>query len=167
LGAGEVEELGPAETIWLLYLQPGTYYVRFNLYQGAHLQDVKYVFFKVDPPDIPFEFPSGILNKNSFCRKGPSQAFEQETAFYAGEVLKLVGLNRERTWAKVEAEANNTVFRCWVSLDNMHVFGENDIPTLDSPPTPHPCTGYESEGACMDAGCTWHFTSNGPGYCEE
>lgn len=43
-------------------------------------------------------------------------------------------------------------------------------------PTPKPkskpsgsvnCSQYSSEPACMAAGCTWKFTSVGPGYCSE
>lgn len=167
LGARETEQLGPAETVRLLDLAPGTYYIRFSLYQGAHLQDVKYVFFKVNPPDLMLDFPAGILTKNSFCRKGPSQTFQEETAFPAGEVLKLVGLNQERTWGKIEAEVNQLVFQCWISLDNMHVVGQEEVSILESPPAPHPCAAYQTEQVCQEAGCTWHWTAAGPGYCGE
>jgi hypothetical protein len=161
------QESAPKETIRLLDLSPGLYYIRFSLYQGAHLQDIKYVYFRVDPPELDLDFPAGIINKNTFCRRGPSQVFPVETAFPPGEVLELVGINMERTWAKIESEVNDLVFQCWVSLDNMDAFGLDDVPSLMSPPTPHPCTGYETEIECMEAGCNWYFTSSGPGYCEE
>lgn len=165
LGPKDIQEGAPKETIRLLDLSPGLYYIRFSLYQGVHLQDIKYVYFQVDPPDIVFEFPTGILIKNAFCRKGPSQGFEVDTAFTLGTELKMVGVNQERTWGKIEAEANNIVFQCWISLDNMDVFGQ--VPVTNAPPTPHPCTGYENETDCINAGCSWHFTSSGPGYCGE
>jgi hypothetical protein len=167
LGPKAAQESAPKETIQLVDLSPGLYYIRFSLYQGAYLQDVKYVYFRVDPPELNLEFPAGIINKNTFCRKGPSKAFQVETGFPPGVVLELVGVNIERTWAKIQAEANNTIFQCWISLDNMDAFGLEEVPPLQSPPTPHSCTAYENEGECIEAGCTWHFTLMGTGYCGE
>jgi len=138
LNGGQKTFFNPAGNFLLKELSSGFYRLQFTLYQSGVVQDVKYVHFRVAPPAYVFEVPTGILTKDAFCRKGPGLVFDDMTAFYKDTELKLIGLNSEGTWAKFETIVAGDTYRCWISLSAVDIFGEENVPTLQSPPTPMP-----------------------------
>jgi len=128
----------PAGSFLLNELSSGFYRLQFTLYQGGVVQDVKYVHFRVAPPVFVFDVPTGILTKDAFCRKGPALFFDDLTAFVKDTELKLIGLNPEGNWGKFETTVAGDVYRCWISLSVVDVYGQDQVPILQSLPTPVP-----------------------------
>jgi hypothetical protein len=138
LNGTQKKTFNPAGSFLLKELDTGFYRLQFTLYQGRVVQDVKYVHFRVAPPAFVYDQPIGILTKDAFCRRGPGLVFEDLTAFYKDTELKLIGLNPEGNWGKFETTVGGDLYRCWISLSVVEVYGADQVPILQSPPTPVP-----------------------------
>jgi hypothetical protein len=151
----------PAGSFKIANLEPGLYQLKFTLFQGNIVQDVKYVFFQVAPHGV-LPFPQFEIKAPAFCRKGPGSLYEVVTGFNAGQELGLVGFNLEHTWGKFEATLNAITFQCWVSLDMLDIPDGLVAPVLQPPPLPTAsptapaCSQYTTPQTCAQhAECTW------------
>jgi hypothetical protein len=152
-------------------LEPGLYQLKFTLFQGNIVQDVKYVYFRVEPHG-PLPFPSFEVKAPAFCREGPGSIYPVVTGFEARQELGLVGINLERTWGKFEATSGAFTFQCWVSLDMMdipdgleaQIIEFQPIPTVG--PTATYCSQFTTPQTCAThVECTWDRLV-GAGYCK-
>lgn len=173
VGGGQREYFIPADNFDIIGLPPDTYTIRFNLFQNGVLQDVKYVQFVLQEPDLLFIDPHAIVLMPAFCRLGPSTEYPALMVFDEGDAVGLLGTNPDRTWGQVEKRVAGEFIRCWMSYAVVDPVGEDDIPLAEFPPVPveqektpsFSCSRYKSETQCMDdSRCTWVF-GLGPGYC--
>jgi hypothetical protein len=153
-------------------LDPGLYRLKFTLFQGNIVQDVKYVFFTMEPHGI-LPNPSLKVIAPAFCRKGPGSLYEVVTGFEVGQELSLVGFNPERTWGKFEASSGAFTFQCWVSLNMVEIREGMDAPILQPPPlaTASPtvlaCSQYTTPQTCAQhTECIWDLLLVGGGFCK-
>jgi len=161
----------PAGSFPIAGLDPGLYRLKFTLFQGNIVQDVKYVFFQIAPHGV-LPMPHFEAITPAFCREGPGSVYKVVTGFYAGQELGLVGFNPERTWGKVEATMNAITFQCWVSLDNLEIPEGLMVPTIEFHPiptvtiTPNFCSQFTTPTTCAThPECTWDRMV-GYGYCK-
>jgi predicted outer membrane repeat protein len=116
----------------------------------------------------PYKIPryTAVLTANAYCRTGPGTYYEAKGYLHAGETHTISGRNLDGTWYKLE--------NCWVarSLLTTEVDPES-IPVLEIPPPPTPtarpqapCSEWTSPETCRAAGCTWNYSSAGPGSCK-
>ncbi len=157
---GQRKNFIPADSFRLYELPPGLFTLKFVLLQNGVYQDVKYVQFRVAKSDIMYIDPHVLLTQNAFCRKGPDPVFADVTAYEAGTELSLLGVNPERTWAKVEKTINDIVVRCWISLSTVELIGGDNAAIIVGPPLPvepvEPvCTSTLDRAACEEAGGTY------------
>ncbi len=122
----------------------------------------------LDP--FPSHAATAVISKNATCRSGPGTAYSAMGYLNAGESHSISGRNAERTWFKLES--------CWVAASLLETQGDvGPVPVLEVPPPPTPeptlaihpraaCSSWTSPEACKAAGCTWQFSSAGPGSCK-
>ena len=151
----------PAGSFSIASLDPGLYRLKFTLFQGNLVQDVKYIFFRIEPHGV-LPMPHFRIKSPAFCREGPSNVYPVVTGFEAGQDLGLVGTNPERTWGKFETTMNAITFQCWVSLDMVDIPDALIVPTLEFKPiptvtpTPDYCSQFTTPQACSThPECTW------------
>jgi len=146
VASGQRVDLFPAGSFLIANLEPGLYQLKFTLFQGNIVQDVKYVYFNLWPNSL-FKLPSAVVSSEAFCRQGPGSIYPVVTGFEPGQELSLVGLNPERTWGKFEATSGVYEFQCWVSLSLVDILDEMDVPILVPPPLPtaEPTANYCSQ----------------------
>jgi hypothetical protein len=93
----------------------------------------------ISPTSTP-PSPIFVLEKDSFCRSGPGQAYDVLTGITAPEtVLILARSNTEFIWYYIEWERNGIKIRCWLSIDNGQAYGnltEVPVRNVSPPPTP-------------------------------
>ncbi len=86
----------------------------------------------VEPTPEPLSFR---FNENAYCRKGPSQAYEDITAIPAGEIVQVTGRNDDNSWLYVFWSQFNV--RCWVSIVTGQFYGDfTAIPIFTPIPLP-------------------------------
>lgn len=109
------------------------------------------------------------LNKNAFCRKGPGLAYDDITAYEAGQVLEIQYVNEQGTWALVILPPNGRP--CWMALSNGDPDGSLDgIPTTPTPPLPDSPKTFTDAGKCdirqksFVVTLTWSLVPGASGY---
>ncbi len=120
----------------------------------------------VEPYKIPLA--TAVVSVNAICRAGPGTTYAAMGYLNAGESHTISGRNPDATWLKLET--------CWVARSLLTTEGDlESIPVLDvsPPPTLTPtsrpqtsCSSWTSPEACRAAGCTWNYSSAGPGFCK-
>lgn len=106
---------------------------------GVRLTDVQ----PITPGEataVPTATPEGVVatvtgRPFQNVRSGPSTAFEVLGELNEGEVVRVIGANRENTWIVIDFRGRQG----WMSAGIMDIFGDlNSVPIFDSPPTPTP-----------------------------
>jgi hypothetical protein len=107
--------------------------------------------------------PMFTFSNNAFCRKGPSSAYEDVTAFLQGQSVQIDGRNQDEPrwwWVLVPG----TSAHCWVSDSTGSAAGLlEDVKTVAAPPLPTPtpvCTRDLPQTQCEAAGGTWRQDPN-------
>jgi hypothetical protein len=173
VASGQRVDFFPAGSFLLASLKSGLYHLKFSLYQGTILQDVKYVFFEIITPEKVGLPNTAVVASPAFCRAGPGNLYSVVTGFDSGQELGLVGLNPDSTWGKFEATLNSITFQCWVSLDLVEITGEMNVPILVPPPIPTAtvtsnfCSQFTTPQTCAQHNeCTWDRLVV-PGVCRQ
>jgi WD40 repeat protein len=84
------------------------------------------------------------LEKNAFCRAGPSTDYRDITAYEAGKTLAVIGRNAAATWWYIPVP--DTIAKCWVAASAGTITGDPlTLPIIDvaaptSAPTSAPAT---------------------------
>ncbi len=93
-----------------------------------------------EPTVQPTATPDGVVatvtgRPFQNVRSGPSTQFEVLGELNEGEVVRVIGANRENTWIVIDFRGRQG----WMSSGIMDIFGDlNSVPIIDSPPTPTP-----------------------------
>ncbi|MDX1438126.1 MAG: hypothetical protein R3335_15045 [Anaerolineales bacterium] len=84
------------------------------------------------------EIPEGAtaeVHTNAFCREGPGTVYRDITAFTAGTVLAVNGVDPGQTWWRVAIPGSGG--SCWISGILLNLNGDlGSVPELTPPPTP-------------------------------
>ena len=85
---------------------------------------------------VIFSIPTFTFSKNAFCRKGPSVAYEDVTAFLQGQSVQIDGRNQDEPrwwWVLIPASSGH----CWVSDSTGSASGPLDgVKVVSAPPLP-------------------------------
>ena len=110
----------------------------------------------------------GKLSKNAFCRSGPGNYYDTDTAFPIGTEFEILGRSELDLPLWLFIEEWYLKFRCWI----WHETAEYEvdptlIPTVVSPPTPTPivCRKDLNQEACEKSGGTWYPGPAAAPYC--
>ncbi len=123
------------------------------------------------------------FNLNAFCRLGPDQAYQPLTGITPGELVEVIGRNKDNSWWHIFWKKMDV--RCWVSDVTGDLIGDPGLvpvvvvdppvtatPT-DTPPeitTPPPaCSSYTDSLSCSNnPSCRWAIpVTGGQAYCTE
>ena len=144
--------------------------------------------FSVDQNgNCPSSGMGATASTNVFCREGTfPEHHDVVWTLLEGDHVLAIARNPFNTYLKllvIDQETKKPLVEhitCWGLLsafepgwkpldppESQSDFG--DLPIEEPPPTPTgpECSTYSTESACMAAGCTWHFTAVGPGFCAD
>lgn len=120
-------------------------------------------------PTAPASIPTFTFSKNAFCRKGPSTAYDDVTAFLQGQSVQIDGRNQDEPrwwWVLIPSSSGH----CWVSDSTGSTSGSLDgvkvVSAPPLPPTPIPtaeiiqCSNYADPSSCTSNGCAWDKQKN-------
>jgi hypothetical protein len=164
VAGGQKVNFFPAGSFPLIDLDSEMNYLKFTLWQGSIVQDVKYVYFDLAPITV-FRPNIGLVTAQAYCREGPGTNYAIVTGFEPSQNLTLVGLNPEQTWGKFEAVEGDFRYQCWVGLNLVEIPGGMDVPILTPPltpttlttPTTSACFQYTTPLTCAQhSECTWN-----------
>jgi hypothetical protein len=127
------------------------------------------VYFNEASIDCPLvqqlaSIPTFTFSKNAFCRKGPSLAYEDMTAFPQGQSVQIDGRNADEPrwwWVLIPGSSGH----CWVSDSTGSAAGSFEgVDTVAAPPLPPMptlvCTRDLPQNQCEAAGGTWRQDPN-------
>ncbi|MCJ7625090.1 MAG: SH3 domain-containing protein, partial [Anaerolineaceae bacterium] len=87
------------------------------------------------PTMTAFQGASVEVLVNANCRSGPGTIYPVITAYFAGEIVKIIGNSPDGMWRVVQIAKGDS--RCWIWGELIAILGiQADLPTFAMPPTP-------------------------------